>query len=250
MADLDKIRDRIRKLLATAEDQANTPEGVTAQNIADALSERYSLHVTLPEDTPAQKLILLDFQTAPSPWREMLAVTMCHHAYGGTTMPMEGPSGWLLYVIGDDIDEDVLRMHYEWLVERISNMLDQLKLDHLSEEYRAQRFVSFALGIMTHVAQTLAFAFEGKELNVEDLPFAEQIEEAQKPLDPAERQFDSYARMMEERNEVFREAFPPPVLYRDGMVLIQPDWQVFREGLQHAEHSIGNDVIPEQLTIV
>lgn len=250
MPDLDAIRDRIRKLLAIAKDQADTPEGVTAKNIARALQQRHSIYVRLPDDEPVPRLILIDHQNEPSPWREMLVVSMCEYAYGGTTMPMKNPDGrWLLYVVGDDIDEDVLRMHYEWLVGRIENLLSSLPIDHLTGDQRKQRFASFSLGILAHVAQTLAYAFEGEEFDVKDLPFVEHVESETKPLEPAERQFDSYARMIEERNAVFQEVCPPPVIYRDGMVLIQPDWQAFAEGIEHAEWSIGNDVIPETLEI-
>lgn len=265
-----KAKDKAIKLLRLAQDQAGTPEGESAQAMAEAILEKHGLTIE-PEDLEEEEehgpdRVFFEENEERIDWREMLLVTLCDIAHGGVVVPIWGHDGqWQLWVLVDeDVDTKLLRLHYQYLCSHIERLIDWKQtraIQHHDPDRRSHHVKSFALGAMAYIGETLLRLLSEEGLDLEfdedDLPFVYQAAALPAAADEPETNqdlpalFDSFADQVQGAQQIFKEKLPAPyeptAVPEENIEVFEPSWPHFDEGRRMAALWVREDVLlPEE----
>jgi hypothetical protein len=162
MSDEPLIR-RITKLLRLARDQPGTPEGRTAENLANLLMRKHELEVELEDhDVEESMSALLTTQPAPVRWMEYLAMTLAA-AYRCSDAPHWTGLAWQLWIYSDDpLRVSSCQEHYRHLAEQLLNRVEVMRttdrllyLLHMSKDRYDVLLSSYAQGVVYELSRRL-----------------------------------------------------------------------------------------------
>ncbi len=229
---------KVIRLLRLAEDRAGTPEGDTAQRIAEQLIATHDIQI---EDDD------IAFEEAPEVihhlmyegeqrlwWPEMMLVTLCD-LYGGEVVVMQG-APWRVYVViepEDHVELSVLEKHFKYLCELIEDLYHACASEFMKAvpAERDKAIESFCIGAVFRISQMLYTQERQEQPDLEEMPFMVRaltgtVEEPREVKDPG--------------------LWPPPVplemgrQVHDDLIEIIPDWSWFDEGYRNAKTLIGS----------
>lgn len=191
MSDIDKIRERIRKLLALADNNPSPEEAAAAASKAAELALEYGLELDKIAADKGEKPLppswfYLDdeYVAEPTPWIGQLAMAICE-ANGCRFLFIDcGNLGWRLGGAGRQESHDVVRLSYAYISESLRRtqrqyiMKAQLGSAKARREYRyayrmgysltvAKRIKSWADGLQAKGANALV-VYRGDQLTVVD----------------------------------------------------------------------------------
>jgi len=191
-AELDKIRERIRKLLALADNNPSPEEAALAASKAAELALEYGLELDKIRESkgeaplpPSWFHLDDEYASEPHEWLGQLAVTICE-ANGCRFIWMNhGAHGWRLGGAGRQESHDVVRLSYAYITESMRRTQRQyivkanLGSAKARREYRyayrmgysltvAKRIKTWADGLKAQASKNALVLYRGDQLTVVD----------------------------------------------------------------------------------
>lgn len=113
---MSSVLDKIKRLLALAEDQAGLPEGERAAAIAERLMREHAISVAQLAEPPPDPIVEQEQHTTSATWRVELVATVARHC-SCSAWRMRG-SGTVV-LVGHTSDVEVARYLFELCVRQI-----------------------------------------------------------------------------------------------------------------------------------
>lgn len=227
MSELDKIRERIRKLLALADNNPSPEEAALAASKASELALEYGLEIDRIREERGEKPLppewfYMDEEALSDPhsWVGQLGQAVCE-ANGCRFIFVDcGPIGWKLAGVGRKDAQDIVRLTYAYISESLRRtqrkyiMKAQLGSAKARREYRyayrmgysmtvAKRITAWADGLRAQESKNALVLYRGDQLTVVDEFLKNgdrKINEVNHPLKPIKA--DAYMAGVKDGQEV------------------------------------------------
>lgn len=192
MSELDKIRERIRKLLALADNNPSPEEAASAASKAAELALEYGLELDKIRESKGEKSLppewfYIDEEhvSDPHPWIGALGEAICSSNGCRFVFVNCGELGWRLAGVGRKDAQDIVRLTYAYISESLRRtqrqyiMKAQLGSAKARREYRyayrmgysmtvAKRVQAWADGLKAQVSKNSLVLYRGDQLAVVD----------------------------------------------------------------------------------
>jgi len=210
MSELDKIRERIRKLLALADNNPSPEEAALAASKAAELALEYGLEIDRIREERGEKPLppewfYLDEELISDPhaWVGSLAEAICEANACRFVFINCGALGWRLGGVGRKDAQDIVRLTYAYISESLRRtqrqyiMRAQLGSAKARREYRysyrmgysltvSKRIKSWADGLQAQSGKNALVLYRGDQLAVVDefMKSSRQLETVNHSLKP------------------------------------------------------------------
>jgi len=244
------VKSKIVKLLRLAEDRKGTPEGETAQRIADELISVHGVNVGIDDVEFEQPIVQHLVAHCPERtwWKEMLLVTLCD-LYGGEAVTLVYGDGYRLHVVSDDALDSDLRPHFEYLSALIEDLCDASAAEFMRATpfERNDAVASFCIGSVHYISQGL-YSFErGEWPDLEQMPFMRRALTG--TVDHSQDRHEANFASSVTSSLAITSQFEVRHHHEEDEVEVVPDWRWFEAGYRCAERDIIEVFPPEGTSV-